>query len=85
MAHPYYPTGNPRFNHVAMSLPAELLDEGSRGEICRFWSDVCWSLLCGDALEGNVAITTNASATAQRGMGTPSLGVRRERVSEDAP
>jgi hypothetical protein len=40
MAHPYYPTGNPRFNHVAMSLPAELLDERSRGEICRFWSDV---------------------------------------------
>ena len=26
MAHPYYPTGNPRFNHVAMSLPADLLD-----------------------------------------------------------
>ena len=28
MTHPYYPTGNPHFNHVAMSLPAELLDEG---------------------------------------------------------
>ena len=27
MAHPYYPTGNPRFNHVAMSLPADLLGE----------------------------------------------------------
>ena len=27
MAHPYYPTGNPRFNHVAMSLAADLLDE----------------------------------------------------------
>ncbi|MGA7417215.1 MAG: hypothetical protein WBW80_04420 [Acidimicrobiales bacterium] len=40
MAHPYYPTGNPRFNHVAMSLPADLLDEKNRGDICRFWSDV---------------------------------------------
>jgi hypothetical protein len=40
MAHPYYPTGNPRFNHVAMSLPADLLDEGSRADICRFWGEV---------------------------------------------
>ena len=23
MAHPYYPSGNPRFNHVALSVPAE--------------------------------------------------------------
>jgi hypothetical protein len=40
MAHPYYPTGNPHFNHVAMSLPADLLDEGGRRDICRFWSEV---------------------------------------------
>ncbi len=40
MAHPYYPTGNPHFNHVAMSLPADLLDEQNRGDICRFWSEV---------------------------------------------
>ena len=40
MAHPYYPTGNPHFNHVAMSLPADLLDETNRTDICRFWSDV---------------------------------------------
>ena len=26
MTHPFYPSGNPRFNHVAMSLPADLLD-----------------------------------------------------------
>jgi hypothetical protein len=38
--HPYYPTGNPRFNHVAMSMPAELLDEVGRADICRFWSEV---------------------------------------------
>jgi hypothetical protein len=40
MAHPFYPTGNPRFNHVAMSMPAELLDEAGRADICRFWSEV---------------------------------------------
>ncbi len=40
MAHPYYPTGNPRFNHVAMSLTADLLGESSRVEICRFWKEV---------------------------------------------
>ena len=40
MAHPYYPTGNPRFNHVAMSLDAEMLDEHNRADICRFWSEV---------------------------------------------
>jgi hypothetical protein len=40
MAHPYYPSGVPRFNHVAMSLPADQLDQQHRGEICRFWSEV---------------------------------------------
>jgi hypothetical protein len=40
MAHPYYPTGTPRFNHVAMSMPADLLDAHSRADICRFWSEV---------------------------------------------
>ena len=40
MAHPFYPTGNPRFNHVAMSLDADLLDQANRADICRFWSDV---------------------------------------------
>ena len=27
MSDPFYKAGNPRFNHVAMSLPADLLDE----------------------------------------------------------
>ena len=40
MAHPFYPTGNPRFNHVAMSMPADLLEETGRADICRFWSEV---------------------------------------------
>jgi len=40
MAHPYYPSGIPRFNHVAMSLPADLLDREPREELCRFWGEV---------------------------------------------
>ena len=40
MTHPFYPSGIPRFNHVAMSLPAELLDAEHRSELCRFWHDV---------------------------------------------
>ncbi len=40
MTHPYYPSGNPRFNHVAMSVPADLLDEAGRADIIGFWSEV---------------------------------------------
>ena len=40
MAHPFYPSGNPRFNHVAMSMPADLLSQESRSDICRFFSEV---------------------------------------------
>jgi hypothetical protein len=40
MAHPYYPSGVPRFNHVAMSMPGALLDADHRQQICRFWGDV---------------------------------------------
>ena len=40
MPHPFYPAGNPRFNHVAMSVPSELLTEGPRKDICGFFSDV---------------------------------------------
>jgi hypothetical protein len=40
MTHPYYPTGNPRFNHVAMSMPADLLGEESRRDILHFFDDV---------------------------------------------
>jgi len=38
--HPYYPSGNPRFNHIALSVPAPLLEEGGRRDIVRFWSEV---------------------------------------------
>ncbi len=40
MTHPYYPSGTPHFNHVALSMPADLLDEHNRADICRFWNDV---------------------------------------------
>ncbi len=30
----------PRFNHVAMSVPADLLDESGRRELCDFYGDV---------------------------------------------
>jgi hypothetical protein len=40
MAHPYYPSRTPTFNHVAMSVPADLLDEEHRGQIAGFWSEV---------------------------------------------
>ncbi len=40
MAHTLYPSGIPRFNHVAMSLPADALDAAHRADLCRFWHDV---------------------------------------------
>jgi hypothetical protein len=39
-AHRFYPSGPPRFNHVAMSLPADLLGQESRDEICTFFGEV---------------------------------------------
>jgi hypothetical protein len=39
-AHGFYPSGPPRFNHVAMSLPADLLGQESRDQICTFFSEV---------------------------------------------
>jgi hypothetical protein len=33
-------TRRPRFNHVAMSVPADLLDEKGRGELCDFYLEV---------------------------------------------
>lgn len=33
-------TRSPRFNHVAMSVPADLLGEGGRADILRFYGDV---------------------------------------------
>lgn len=35
-----YPAGNPRFNHVAVSVAPEHLDEAGRHDLCRFWGEV---------------------------------------------
>jgi hypothetical protein len=35
-----FPARTPHFNHVAMSLPPDLLDEANRADITRFWGDV---------------------------------------------
>jgi hypothetical protein len=40
MAHPFYPSGNPRFNHVAVSLSADLLGEEGRKDLCTFFDQV---------------------------------------------
>jgi hypothetical protein len=40
MTHPYYPGGNPRLNHVAMSVPADQLDTANRGDLVRYFHDV---------------------------------------------
>jgi len=40
MAHPFYPSGVPRMNHVAMTVPAELLSGESRADLCRYFAEV---------------------------------------------
>jgi len=40
MPHPFYPTGTPHLNHVAMSLSPDQLDERNRADICRFYREV---------------------------------------------
>ena len=40
MTHPFYPSGNPRFNHVAMSVGADQLVGPDRADLTRFMRDV---------------------------------------------
>jgi hypothetical protein len=40
MAHRFYPSGTPRFNHVAMSVPAHLLGEESRADLLGYFDEV---------------------------------------------
>ena len=40
MAHPFYPSGVPRMNHVALSLPAEVLSEEGRADLCKYFDSV---------------------------------------------
>jgi hypothetical protein len=38
--HPFYPGGMPKMNHVAMSVPADALDEAGRTDLVRYFKDV---------------------------------------------
>jgi hypothetical protein len=40
MSHDFYPSGNPRFNHVAMSVPSETLTDPARSDLSRFFAEV---------------------------------------------
>jgi hypothetical protein len=40
VTHPFYPSGNPRFNHVAMSVPADQLADPDRADLTRFFHEV---------------------------------------------
>ena len=38
--HPFYPGGTPKMNHVALSVPADQLDEAGRADLVRYFKDV---------------------------------------------
>ena len=38
--HPFYPGGTPKMNHVALSVPADQLDEAGRTDLVRYFKDV---------------------------------------------
>lgn len=40
MTHPYYPSGTPRMNHVAMSVPSAALQGDERADLIRFFAEV---------------------------------------------
>jgi hypothetical protein len=40
MGHPYYPSGVPRMNHVALTVAPELLGEAGRADLCRYFEEV---------------------------------------------
>ena len=47
------PTRAPRFNHVAMSVPSELLGEGGRSDLVRFYDEVFgWKELPTETVDG---------------------------------
>jgi hypothetical protein len=54
-----YPAGIPRLNHVAMSVPAELLRGGERAELLDFYRDCFgWTELEDQGEDGRVAVLT---------------------------
>ncbi|MHB8439857.1 MAG: VOC family protein [Acidimicrobiales bacterium] len=40
MTHRFYPSGTPRLNHVALSVPGDLLDAPGRADLCRYFDEV---------------------------------------------
>ena len=47
------PTRTPRFNHVAMSVPSELLGEDGRRDLVRFYDEVFgWKELPTETVDG---------------------------------
>jgi hypothetical protein len=40
MSHAFYPSGTPRLNHVALSVPADLLGSTGRADLCRYFAEV---------------------------------------------
>ncbi len=54
-----FPAGIPRLNHVAMSVPAELLHGSDRAELLGFYSDCFgWEELADQGEEGKIAVMT---------------------------
>ena len=54
-----FPAGIPRLNHVAMSVPSELLTGDQRSELLDFYSDCFgWEELAGQGEDGRVAVLT---------------------------
>lgn len=54
-----YPSGIPRLNHVAMSVPAEQLTGDARAELLAFYRDCFgWEELVEQGEEGRVAVLT---------------------------
>ena len=54
-----FPAGIPRLNHVAMSVPAELLEGDRRAELLGFYAECFgWQELAEQGEEGRVAVLT---------------------------
>lgn len=54
-----FPAGIPRLNHVAMSVPSELISGASRAELMEFYEGCFgWSELTEQGEEGRIAVLT---------------------------
>ena len=54
-----FPAGIPRLNHVAMSVPAELISGDSRAELIDFYQECFgWTELAEQGEDGRIAVLT---------------------------